>query len=237
MARSSSVTGMERPWTRPPSPPRIDCRGSGSRAPRCSSCAHARSSRRAERSSRSPRTTASSGMTGANRSLRGFRLNPAAMGVTGPVLNGSNNYRIDRANYLHTFGSCCPPMNKSQRKRCPPPANVAFRRTAIGPGPISAGSIELAVTPRLFNDQLICVHEGMTVTHVQSHGFLHTMLTHFDNGRSTTGLHRIPLSRRQLPWSLFRDTVRAFSPGARSTPTMRRDPAAGVLALLLSRGR
>lgn len=163
--------------------------------------------------------------------LAGFRLNPAAMGVTGPVLNGSNNYRIDRANYLHTFGSCCPPMNKSQRERCPPPANVAFRRTAIGPGPISAGSIELAVTPRLFNDQLICVHEGMTVTHVQSHGFLHTMLAHFDNGRSTTGLHRTPLSRRQLPWNLFRDTVRAFSPGARSMPSMR---ATMPLVFLLS---
>jgi hypothetical protein len=152
--------------------------------------------------------------------LHGFRLNPAAMGVTGPVLNGSNNYRIDRANYLHTFGSCCPPMNKSQRQRCPPPANVAFRRSAIGPGPIPAGRIELEVTPRLFNDRLICVHDGMTVTHVQSHGFWGTMLMHFDNGRSTTGLHHIPISRRQLPWNLFRDTVRVFSSGARSTPSI-----------------
>jgi hypothetical protein len=163
--------------------------------------------------------------------LDGFRLNPAAMAVTGPVLNGSNDHSIDRANYLHTFGSCCPPVNKSQRERCPPPANVAFRRAAIGPGPIPAGLIELDVNPRLFNDRLICVNDGMTVTHVQSHGFWGTLRSHFDNGRSTTGLHRSPLSRRQLPWTLYRDTVRVLSPGARSTRSMR---ATMPLVFLLS---
>ncbi len=110
------------------------------------------------------------------------------MGVTGRVLNGSNNYRIDRANDLRTFGSCCPPMNKSQRERCLPPVNVAFRRSAIGPGPIPAGRVELEVTPRLFNDRVICVHDGMTVTHVQSHGFWGTILTHSDDGRATVPL-------------------------------------------------
>lgn len=153
--------------------------------------------------------------------LDAFRRHPEAMGVTGPVLNGSTNLLIDWANFLHTFGSYYPPVNQTQRDRCPPAANVAFRRSAIGSGPVSPGSIELELSPRLFHDRLFHVHDGITVTHVQSHGFWSTLLAHFDNGRSTTGLHREPLTRRQLPWNQFRGALRSMGGDAQLGPALR----------------
>ena len=153
--------------------------------------------------------------------LQVFSTERDVMGVTGPVLNGSTDRLIDCANFLHTFASCVPPVNRAQRERCPPPANVAFRRSAIGPGPIRAGRIELEISPRLFREGLFHVHDGITVTHVQSHGFWLTLRAHFDNGRSTTGLHRVPLTRRQLPWSLLSGALRSMSAEARRTPVVR----------------
>jgi hypothetical protein len=153
--------------------------------------------------------------------LDAFSSNPDVMAVTGPVLNGSTDRLIDQANFLHTFASCVPPVSRTQIDRCPPSANVAFRRCAIGSGPIPAGHIELAISPRLFRERLFHVHDAITVTHVQSHGFWLTLRAHFDNGRSTTGLHRVPLTRRQLPWSPLRGALRAMSPEARATPAVR----------------
>jgi hypothetical protein len=153
--------------------------------------------------------------------LQALESNPDAAAVTGPVLNGSTDLMIDWANFLHTFGSCFPPVNATQRFRCPPSANVAFRRSAIGDGPIPAGRIELEISPRLFGQGRFHVHDEMTVTHVQSHGFWRTLRAHFDNGRSTTGLHPVPLTRRQLPWNLLRNTLRAMSPGVRASARVR----------------
>lgn len=153
--------------------------------------------------------------------LDALASNPSAMAVSGPVMNGSSEHLIDWANFLHTFASSVPPIDRGQRYRCPPPANVAFRREAIGSGPIRAGWIELDLNPRLFHDRLYCVHDGMTVTHVQSHGFWRTLRAHFDNGRTTTGLHGVSLTRRQLPWNLFRGALRAMSDEVRSSPPVR----------------
>jgi len=153
--------------------------------------------------------------------LHVFSTNPGVMAVTGPVLNGSTDRLMDHANFLHNFASCVPPVNRAQRDRCPPSSNVAFRRGAIGPGPIPAGRIEFEISPRLFREGLFHVHDGITVTHVQSHGFWFTLRAHFDNGRSTTGLHRVPLTRRQLPWNLLSRALRSMSPEARRTPVVR----------------
>lgn len=139
--------------------------------------------------------------------LRAFAEHPQAMAVSGPVLNGSQESRIDWANYLHNFGAFLPPRNKEQRHRCPTNANVAYRREAVRAAPIPAGWMELELNPRLFREGQFHVHDEMVVTHVQSFGFWKTLRAHFDNGRSTTGLHPIPLSGRQLPWRLFRSTV------------------------------
>ena len=163
--------------------------------------------------------------------LDAFARNPDALAATGPVLNGATDRLIDWANFLHTFGAFSPPVNGAQRDRCPPAANVAYRRSAIGPGPIAPGWMELELSPRLFFDGRFCVSEGMTVTHVQSHGFIGTLAAHFHNGRSTTGLHRVPLTRRQLPWMQFRAALSSMSREARSAPAAR---ASLPLMLLLS---
>jgi hypothetical protein len=163
--------------------------------------------------------------------LDAFECNPTAMGVTGPVLNGSTDHLIDWANFLHTFGSYFPPVNRVQRDRCPPAANVAYRRTAIGSGPIAPGWMELELSPRLFHERVFHIDDRIAVTHVQSHGFWGTVRAHFDNGRSTTGLHREPLTRRQLPWNQFRGALRSMGGDAQLTPALR---ASLPLLLLLS---
>ena len=81
--------------------------------------------------------------------------------------------------------------------------------------------MELELNPGLYRRGLYFIHDGMTVTHVQSNGFWKTLRSHFDNGRSTTGLHPIPLSRRQLPWRLFRETVEIIGGDERLQPIVR----------------
>jgi hypothetical protein len=163
--------------------------------------------------------------------LEAFQRNPSAMAVTGPVLNGSTEKRIDWANFLHTFGSQFPPVNKDQHLRSPPAANVAFRRSAFGTGPIAPGWIELELSGRLFREHQFHMHEGITVTHVQSHGFWRTLLAHFDNGRSTTGLQPVLGRRANRPWNLFRLVWQSMSSEARSLPAAR---ASRPLIFLLS---
>ena len=154
--------------------------------------------------------------------LRSLEDAPDKMAMTGPVMNGSTDRLSDWANYLHTFGCFHPPVDAGQRDRCPPAANVAYRRKVIPAGSILAGWMELELTPRLFAEGLFGVCDGMTVTHVQSHGFWKTLLAHFDNGRTTTGLHHISLSQRQLPWFLFRETVRGLDRSQSPRPIIRK---------------
>jgi len=164
--------------------------------------------------------------------LTAFKEHPEAMAVTGPVLNGSTEKLIDWANFLHTFGSYFPPVNRSQTDRCPPAANVSYRRTALDDGPLAPGWIELELAPRLFHQGLFYVHDKAAVTHVQSHGFWHTLLSHFDNGRSTTGLKSgVSLSSRQLPWTQYEGAMRSLGGDPRVTPALR---DARPLMLLLS---
>jgi hypothetical protein len=153
--------------------------------------------------------------------IRGFALNPGALALTGPVLNGAGEHLIDRANYLHTFGGLVPPCDLKRRGRCPPNANVAYRRGVIPAGPVPPGWLELDLNPRLFGQGQFAFHEGMTLTHVQSFGFWKTLRAHFDNGRSTTGLHPVRLSRRQLPWRVYRGSVRTLSERQQRDPEVR----------------
>jgi len=153
--------------------------------------------------------------------LRGFALHPEALGLAGPVLNGSQTHLIDWANYLHTFAGLTPPCDWEHRERCPPNANVAYRRSVFPGGPLAPGWMELEANPRLFQQGHFAFHEAMAVTHVQSHGFCKTLRAHFDNGRSTTGLRSVPLSRRQLPWNLYQDTLRELGELDRSRREIR----------------
>ena len=137
--------------------------------------------------------------------LEAFASHPEAQAVWGPILNGSREHWIDWANYLHTFGGFLPPAIRSSGSVAPQ------RQRGLSPGrfpdgPIPAGWMELELSPRLLHEGRFHTHERLVVTHVQSHGFWHTLLAHFDNGRATTGLNPIPLSGRQL-WNVFRATV------------------------------
>ena len=154
------------------------------------------------------------------RIIEAFAGNPDAAVVTGPVLNGSTETLMDWANFLHTFGPFYPPVNRQQNDRCPPIANIAFRRSAIGPGPIPTGWLELVLNPRLFAEHRVHVSDDLTVTHVQSHGFWLTMRAHFDNGRSTTGL-RSPSGRGPGPVTLFRRGLGAIGGIEKLTPAAR----------------
>jgi glycosyl transferase family 2 len=150
-----------------------------------------------------------------------FSLHPDVMVVSGPVLNGSRNHLIDWANYLHTFGSFFPPFKEGHRHRGPSIANLAFRRNALPSGSVPPGRMEFELFPRLFREGRCRVHNGMTVTHVQSHGFWKTFRSHFDNGRSTTGLRPVPFSERQRAWRLFRTAVRTMGGGPEIRATIR----------------
>lgn len=153
--------------------------------------------------------------------LEAFAQHPDAAVVSGPVLNGSTDKLMDWANFLHTFGPFYPPVNHEQDDRCPPIANIAFRRSAIGSGPIRAGWLELELNPRLFFEGRVYVSDDLTVTHVQSHGFWLTLRSHFDNGRSTTGLRSQPSRRGPGPWTLFRTGLGAMGGIKKLTPAAR----------------
>ncbi|HEV8214433.1 MAG TPA: hypothetical protein VGP95_01320 [Gemmatimonadaceae bacterium] len=153
--------------------------------------------------------------------LETFSRNPGADSVSGPVLNGSTDSLIDWANFLHTFGPFYPPVNHQQEDRCPPIANFAFRRSVVGPGPIATGWLELELNPRLFTEGRCQVSDSLTVTHVQSHGFWGTLRSHFDNGRSTTGLRSGDRGSSTGPWRLFRGGLRAMGGIKKLTPAAR----------------
>ena len=155
------------------------------------------------------------------RVLAAHAEHPDALAVAGAVTNGSTTSRADWANFLHTFGAFTPPLDPTQRDRCPVNANISYKRAAFPPGPLAPGYMELQLNGRLFREGGFVFDDRVRVAHVQSHGFLGTLAAHFDNGRATTGLHRVPLSRRQLPWRVYRSTMRTLRNKPALEPTIR----------------
>ncbi len=152
------------------------------------------------------------------RVLAAHAEHPMAEAIAGVVTNGSTTTRSDWANFLHTFGAFTPPIDPDQRLRCPVNANLSYKRAVLPSGPIAPGWMELELNGRLFRERRFLVDQRIRVAHVQSHGFFGTLRAHFDNGRATTGLYRIPLSQRQLPWRAYRATMRTLrnKPGLES---------------------
>jgi hypothetical protein len=144
------------------------------------------------------------------RILAAHQEHPEALAIVGAVENGSTATLIDWANYLHTFGAFAPPLDPSQRERCPVNANLSYRRSVFPPGPLEPGWMELELNGKLFRAGQFHFDERIVVRHVQSHGFMGTLRAHFHNGRATTGLSPRSLSRRQLPWRLFSSTMRTI---------------------------
>jgi len=165
-----------------------------------------------------------------DRVLAAHADHPGAPAIAGAVTNGSTATRTDWANFLHTFGAFTPPLDASQRERCPVNANISYKRAAFPSGPIAAGFMELELNGRLFREGKFVFDDRIRVAHVQSHGFFGTLAAHFDNGRATTGLHRVSLSRRQLPWRVYRSTMRMLRNKPELEPTVR--ACAPILAML-----
>jgi hypothetical protein len=81
--------------------------------------------------------------------------------------------------------------------------------------------MELVLNGQLVRENKVVVDDRIRVAHVQSHGFLGTFAAHFHNGRATTGLHPIRLSRRQLPWRLYRRTMETLQHKPGLEPVIR----------------
>jgi hypothetical protein len=81
--------------------------------------------------------------------------------------------------------------------------------------------MELTLNARLFRERRFHFDDRIVVTHVQSHGFLGTLRAHFDNGRATSGLQPLRMSRRQLPWRLFRSTLNTMKGKPGLAPALR----------------
>ena len=157
----------------------------------------------------------------AERVLAAHAEHPEALAVAGAVTNGSTTTRADWANFLHTFGAFTPPVDPQQRVRWPVNANLSYKRAAIPAGPVAPGWMELELNGRLMREHKVVVDDRIRVAHVQTHGFLGTLAAHFDNGRATTGLHPVRLSRRQLPWRLYRHTMQTLRNKPELEPVIR----------------
>lgn len=141
------------------------------------------------------------------RILRAHENRPDAAAIAGPVENGSISTLIDWANFLQTFGAFAPPLNSSQRKRCPTNSNLSYKREVLLQEQLQPGWMELVLNPSLCQEGRVVMDERVTVTHVQSHGLLGTFKAHFHNGRTTTGLGPLGLSKRQLPLTQLLSTL------------------------------
>jgi hypothetical protein len=164
------------------------------------------------------------------RILAAFARDPEVVAVAGAIENGSTTSAIDWANYLHTFGALAPPVDPAQRERCPVNANLAYRRELFPAGAIEPGWMEITLNGRLFQERRFHFDDRIGVSHVQSHGFIGTLLSHFHNGRATTGLGQVSLSRRQLPWRVFGSAMRAVRRKPALAPVARRH--APLIAML-----
>ena len=123
---------------------------------------------------------------------------PNADIIGGAVLNGSCDNSMDWANFLCTFGPLLPPLNITQHNRAPAVANLSLKRRVIPPTPISPGFIEFTLQSRQLKAGAVRFDDSIQVTHVQSWGFFGSIVAHFHNGRSTTGLlsNTLPTRKR-----------------------------------------
>lgn len=127
--------------------------------------------------------------------LDAHRAHPEFAAIGGSMENGSITTNADWANFLTTFAPFIAPIDLSKTDRVPPPANISFKRRAIPPGEIGAGEIEFVIKPRLQKDRSIGIDDRIVVRHIQSRSLFDSALSHFHNGRSTSGLVASQLSR------------------------------------------
>ena len=179
--------------------------------------------------------------------LDAHSAHPELAAIGGSVENGSTTTTGDWANFLTTFAPFIAPIDFAKTDRVPPPANISFKRHAIPAGKIGPGEIEYVVIPRLQKERSIGVDDRIVVRHIQSRSLFESAITHFHNGRSTSGLIAAQLSkesRRQrlrhcfrLPRAIVRNVTEPLA-GKTSVeePLRRALPAIRLLAICHAAG-
>ena len=172
---------------------------------------------------------------------------PELAAIGGAVENASVTSTADWANFLITFGPFVAPIDYAKTDRVPTPANISFKRRAIPPGEIGPGQIEFVVKPQLQREKSIGVDDRIVVRHVQSRSLLESAVTHFHNGRSTSGLTASQLSREsrrhrirhclRLPRAIVRNVTEPLA-GKTSVaePLRRAMPAIRLFAICHAAG-
>lgn len=172
---------------------------------------------------------------------------PEVEAIGGSMENGSTSTTGDWANFLTTFAPFIAPIDFAKTDRVPPPANISFKRRAIPPGEIRAGEIEFVVKPRLQKERSIGVDDRIVVRHIQSRSLFDSAVTHFHNGRSTSGLIASQLSKEirrarlrhclRLPRGIVRNVIEPLA-GKTSVeePLRRALPAIRLLAICHAAG-
>jgi hypothetical protein len=129
--------------------------------------------------------------------LAAHAIRPHTAGVAGATRNGSPHALVDRANFLVTFAHVLPPLRSTTGRRVPPPNNISIKAESLADYDLRPGLLELEIVPHLARVGHLAVDGGIVVEHVQSHGRAGSVVVHFHNGRSTTGLlHRRPARER-----------------------------------------
>jgi hypothetical protein len=179
--------------------------------------------------------------------LSAHSAHPELAAIGGSMENGSTATTGDWANFLTTFAPFIAPIDFAKTDRVPPPANISFKRRAIPPGEIGPGEIEFVIKPQLQKERSIGVDDRIVVRHIQSRSLFESALTHFHNGRSTSGLIASQLSkesRRQrlrhcfrLPRAIVRNVIEPLA-GKTSVeePLRRALPAIRLLAICHAAG-
>lgn len=120
--------------------------------------------------------------------LRHYRAHPECESLVCAVVNGSEETRTDRANFIHTFGDLLPALAEEPMQRVPSIAGSSLRRTALDPAARSAGYVELVGFAQVFGRGKTHYLGSCPVVHTQPNRFGRTFMNHFHNGRACAGL-------------------------------------------------
>lgn len=123
---------------------------------------------------------------------------PTVAGVAGATRNGSPDLLVDRANFLVTFAPVLPPLPPMPGRRVPPPNNISIKAVSLAEYDLRPGLLEFEIVPHLVRVGHMVFDDRIVVDHVQSHGRVGTVVVHFHNGRTTTGIRRRPPLRERL---------------------------------------
>jgi hypothetical protein len=133
------------------------------------------------------------------QTLRAHREFPLAGVIGGAVTNDSTATAAMRASFLMTFSEYHPPLPERPGQRVPLAANLSFKRWALPrEGELPEGYLELQHIRGLMDQDLAALWGDSVVLHVQPYRRLESLVVHFHNGRTTTGLLAESMNEEEL---------------------------------------